>query len=145
MKSTLETVAFFKTLRTTLDSMSDEDAGKLMKALFAYDDGEDPDLAGASPTVKAVYPMAAESLERLTKKRMSKVRPQTDRKQSANVPQTDRKDTAHNHSHNLNHPSIEGYMGRNPKIQRAYGFSTERPDVNYDEIVRERLRKEAEE
>lgn len=137
MKSSLETVAFFKTLRTTLDSMSDEDAGKLMKALFAYDDGENPDLASASPTVKAVYPMAAESLERLTKKRMSKVRPQTDRKQSANEPQTDRKDTAHNHSHSLNHPSIEGYIGRNKKVQSAFGFSTERTDVNYDELAKQ--------
>lgn len=33
---------------------------------------------------------------------------------------------------------------RNPKIQRAFGFSAERQDVNYDEIIAQRLREERE-
>ena len=83
MKSTLDTVAFFKTLRGTLESMSDKDAGRLMKCLFAYDDGESPDLTKASPVVKAIFPLVAEPLDRLTRMRMNKVRPQTNRKQTA--------------------------------------------------------------
>ena len=140
MKSTLDTIAFFKTLRETLDSLSDQDAGRLMKILFAYDDGEEPDLSDVSPVVRAIFPLVAEPLDRLTKIRMSKVRPQTNRKSTANLPQTNRKDAAHNHS--LNHPSIDGYIARSARVQRAYGFSTERNDVNYDEIVRNRLREE---
>ena len=152
MKSTLDTVAFFKTLRETLESLNDKDAGRLMKCLFAYDDGEDPDMAKASPVVKAIFPLVAEPLDRLTKMRMNKVRPQTNRKRTANEPQTDsnadqtdRIGDYHNHNHNhiLNHPSYEGNIGRNPKVQKAFGFSTERQDVNYDEIAR-RLREERE-
>lgn len=149
MKSTLDTVAFFKTLRGTLESMSDKDAGRLMKCLFAYDDGESPDLTKASPVVKAIFPLVAEPLDRLTRMRMNKVRPQTNRKQTANEPQTDltsdqtdRIGAYHNHNHN--HPSYEGNIGRNPKVQKAFGFSTERQDVNYDEIIARRLREERE-
>lgn len=103
MKSTLETVAFFKNLRQTLEALSDEDAGALMKALFAFDDGETPDLSEKSASVKALFPLVADTLDRLTKKRMNKVRPQTDRNDTANEPQTDRNDTAHNHSHSHSH------------------------------------------
>lgn len=103
MKSTLETVAFFKNLRQTLEALSDEDAGALMKALFAFDDGETPDLSEKSASVKALFPLVSDTLDRLTKKRMNKVRPQTDRNDTANEPQTDRNDTAHNHSHNHSH------------------------------------------
>lgn len=140
MKSTLETIAFFKNLRPTLDELSDEDAGALMKALFAFDDGDVPDLTGKSTTVKALFPLVAETLDRLTKNRMSKVRPQTDRKSTANAPQIDRKSTAHNHSHN--HPSNEGYISRSARVQRSMGFSTERQDVNYDELVKQNLWRE---
>ena len=159
MKSTLDTVAFFKTLRETLESLNDKDAGRLMKCLFAYDDGEDPDMAKASPVVKAIFPLVAEPLDRLTKMRMNKARPQTNRKRTANEPQTDsnadqteskadqtdRIGAYHNHNHNhiLNHPSYEGNIGRNPKVQKAFGFSTERTDGDYDEIAR-RLREERE-
>lgn len=115
MKSTLDTIAFFKTMRTTIESMSDEDAGALMKALFAHDDGEEPDLSAKSKIVQAVYPLVTDPLDRLTKIRMSKVRvhanePQTVRNDTANEPQTkaDAPQTAldspnHSHSLNLNH------------------------------------------
>ena len=105
MKSTLDTVAFFKNVRGTLESLSDEDAGALMKALFAHDDGEEMDLSQKSVVVRAIYPLVAEATDRLAAKRMSKVRkptanePQTDRKPTANEPQT----AAHNHNHNHNH------------------------------------------
>ena len=94
MKSTLDTVAFFKNVRGTLESLSDEDAGALMKALFAHDDGEEMDLSQKSVVVRAIYPLVAEATDRLAAKRMSKVR-----KPTANEPQT----AAHNHNHNHNH------------------------------------------
>ena len=92
MKSELDTIAFFKNIRKTLEAMTDADAGRLMKALFAHDDGEKVDLTDASPVVQMIFPLVAESTDRLTRKRQNKVR----------KPQTDRKDTAHNHSHNHN-------------------------------------------
>lgn len=104
MKSGLDTIAFFKNIRQTLEAMTDADAGRLMKALFAHDDGEEVDLSDASPVVQMIFPLVAESTDRLTRKRQNKVRkPQNDRKDTANEPQTDRKDTAHNHNHNQNH------------------------------------------
>ena len=63
--NTLDTIAFFKTLRETIDSMSDEDVGALMKALFAHDDGEEVDLSGKSVIVKVVFPIVAEATDRL--------------------------------------------------------------------------------
>ena len=112
MKSTLETVAFFKSMRETLEKMSDKDAGALMKALFAHDDGEKPDLSKKSPLVQITFPIMAEALDRLTAKRMAKVR-----KPTANEPQTDRKPTAnashHNHSHNHDQKIISAPVKKN--------------------------------
>ena len=120
MKSTLDTIAFFKTMRATIESMSDEDAGALMKALFAHDDGEEPDLSAKSQIVQVVYPLVTEPLDRLTKIRMSKVRvsanePQTVRNDTANEPQTkpDAPQTAldsPSHSHSLNHSQNHNHV-----------------------------------
>ena len=102
MKSTLDTIAFFKSIRGTLDAMPDADAGALMKALFAHDDGEEVDLRNASPMVRATFPLIVEGLDRLTQVRMSKVRPQNNRKPTANAPQNDRIPPYLNHNHNHN-------------------------------------------
>jgi hypothetical protein len=123
MKSTLDTVAFFKTLRETLESMSDEDAGALIKALFAHDDGEDPDLSEKSVIVRVVFPLVAEPTDRLTKIRMSKVRtaanePQTDLTESAPAPQSDRKPSYHNHSHNHNQSHNHTSSEEDGKVRR---------------------------
>lgn len=101
MKSTLDTIAFFKNIRGTLDAMPDADAGALIKALFAHDDGEEVDLRNASPIVRATYPLIVEGLDRLTQVRMSKVRPQNNRKPTANAPQNNRIPPYLNHNHNL--------------------------------------------
>lgn len=115
MKSELDTIAFFKNIRKTLEAMTDADAGRLMKALFAHDDGEKVDLTDASPVVQMIFPLVAESTDRLTRKRQNKVRkPQTDRKDTANELQTDRKDTAHNHSHNHNQNHSQNHDHTSP-------------------------------
>lgn len=70
--NTLDTISFFKTLRETIDSMSDEDAGALMKALFAHDDGEEVDLSGKSVVVRVVYPFVSETTDKLKESRLKK-------------------------------------------------------------------------
>ena len=133
MKSTLETVAFFKSMRETLEQMSDKDAGALMKALFAHDDGEEPDLTKKSPLVKVIFPTMAEALDRLTAKRMAKVRkPTANRPQTvANAPQM----TAHKHSHN--HAYTDVYTAR-VKKNSFFDFD-QRTDTDLDEIVRKEV------
>lgn len=132
MKSTLDSIAFFKNIRPTLEAMSDEDAGALIKALFAHDDGEDVDLSSKSQIVQVAFPLVAESTDRLTKKRMGKVRatanePQTDRNDTANEPQTDRKQSSHSHSHNQGHnhghDDMPGKTG--PTVQEVKDYADE--------------------
>lgn len=132
MKSTLDSIAFFKNIRPTLEAMNDEDAGALIKALFAHDDGEDVDLSSKSQIVQATFPLVAESTDRLTKKRMGKVRatanePQTDRNDTANEPHTDRKQSSHSHSHNQghnhSHDDMPGKTG--PTVQEVKDYADE--------------------
>lgn len=119
MKSSLDTIAFFKNIRPTLEALTDADAGRVIKMLFAHDEGEEVDLQNAPQMVRAVYPLLEESTDRLTAKRMSKVRtPQTDRKDTANDPQTDRKDAYHNHSHSHSRLSPDGDKKEEPSAPR---------------------------
>ena len=67
-----KTVCFFLDLDKTLSRMSDEDAGILMKALFAHANGREPDLR--SDLVEIVYPIVEDQMDRLADFRRSKVR-----------------------------------------------------------------------
>lgn len=68
----MNTIAFFKTIRQTLDEMTDEEAGALMKALFAHSDGEEVDLSGTPSAVRAVYPLLVDATDRLNSIREKK-------------------------------------------------------------------------
>ena len=115
MKSTLDTIAFFKNIRPTLDAMSDADAGALIKALFAHDDGEEVDMASAAPMVQAIYPLVVESMDRLSEYRAKKSKAgKTTREQIRNKKGTDEEQNGnitethnHNHNHSHNHTSSE--------------------------------------
>lgn len=131
MKSPLDSIAFFKSIRPTLDAMNDADVGVVIKALFALDDGEDVDLSGASDMVRAVFPLIEESTDRLRKKRVSRMRvpangpqisandPQTsandtqtpanDTQDYEDEPQTDSKPSRHSHSHSQSHNQDHGH------------------------------------
>lgn len=137
MKSTLDSIAFFKNIRPMLEEMTDEDAGALIKALFAHDDGEDVDLSGKSQIVRITFPLVAESTDRLTKKRMGKVRatanePQTDLNDTANEPQTDREPSHHSHSqsqdqsHGHNHDDMPVQAGKaGPSVREVREYAEE--------------------
>ena len=133
MKSTLDTIAFFKNIRGTLDAMPDADAGALIKALFAHDDGEEVDLRNASPIVRATYPLVVEGLDRLTQVRMSKVRPQNNRKPTANAPQNNRKPTANAPQNNR----IPPYLNHNHNLSPIGEIRTRDKKTDYEGITRD--------
>lgn len=116
MKSSLDTIAFFKNIRETIDALNDEDAGAVFKALLAHDDGEEADLSGASQIVKAVFPLLAESTDRLNDYRSQKSKAgRTPKKHNRNTMESNEEQNGnitethnHNHNHNQDHTSPDG-------------------------------------
>ena len=142
MASNIEsTVCFFKDLYKTLTAISKEDAGILMTALFAEANGEEPDFCG-SVIASALFPMASDQMRRLEEFRKKKANRSKREQNGANGSKTEQTSAPYPSPY----PSPDIYTGvqRNPRIQKAMGFSTERQDVNYDEIVARRLREERE-
>ena len=66
------TVLFFKDLGKTLAVMENEDAGILIKALFAHADGLEPEGLDCSPVAAIVYPIVKDQMDRLAKYRQEK-------------------------------------------------------------------------
>ena len=129
------TVCFFRDLHKTLQAISNEDAGILMKALFAHANGEEPVLDG-SVIAKALYIGIADQVDRLDAFRKSKTR---SKKEQSGANGSKSPQTATPYPYPNPYPDIYKGVQRNAKIQKAYGFSTERKDVNYNDIVRERM------
>lgn len=138
------TVCFFRDLFKTLDAIPDEDAGILMKAVFAHANGQEPDFKDSS-LAKALYIGIADQVDRLDQFR--KAKQDAGRRGGIASGQT-RSKTKQNEAKRSNakqseppypYPNPYPNISRNPKIQKAYGFSTERKDVNYNDIVRERM------
>lgn len=140
------TVLFFKDLYRTLQAIPDADAGILMRALFAVANGEAPDLSG-SVIAAGIFPIAADQMKRLEEYRQTKAN--AGRAGGISSGQTRSKTKQNEANAKQTEPPYPSpypspvYIGRNPKVQKAFGFSTERQDVNYDEIAR-RLREERE-
>lgn len=128
------TVCFFRDLFKTLDAIPDADAGILMRALFAHANGLEPDLKD-SVIAKALYIGIADQVDRLDAFRKSKTRSKKEQS-GANGSKTPQ--TATPYPYPNPYPDIYNGVQRNPKIQAAYGFSTERKDVDYDRAFRER-------
>lgn len=157
----------YREIADKVKMLSDAQAGEVLKMAAAYAfDGElqqTDDLAVALvfADVKSDIDRAAEKYERICERNRENGqkggRPKT--QQNPKEPKetqwdilgtqrnpTEPKETQKNQ--NLEHRTynseyINTRARRNPKIQRAFGFSTERTDVNYDEIAR-RLREERE-
>lgn len=127
------TVCFFKDLYKTLTAISKEDAGILMTALFAEANGEEPDFCG-SVIATALFPMASDQMRRLEDFRRKKANRSKTEQNGANGSKTEQTVAPYPYPNNIQ---------RNPKIQRSMGFSTERTDVDYNEIAR-RMREERE-
>lgn len=66
------TICFFRDLYKTLQALPDEEAGILMKALFAHANGEEPDLR--TPMAKVLYIGIADQMDRLDEYRRKKTR-----------------------------------------------------------------------
>lgn len=60
-----ETIILFKDLHKTLAAISNEDAGALMKALFAHANGLDPDSLDNYPIAAALYIGLADQIDRI--------------------------------------------------------------------------------
>ena len=152
-----DTVLFFKDLYKTLKGLPPKDAGILMTALFAVANNEQPDLKG-SKIAEAIYPIAADQMLRLEEYRKTKAAAgragglsktkQTEanvKQTEANVKQTEANAKQNEPPYPYPNPYPDIYKGvqRNPKVQKSMGFSTERTDVNYNEIAA-RIRAERE-
>ena len=129
------TVCFFRDLWKTLDAIPDEDAGILMRALFAHANGMEPDLKD-SVIAKALYIGIADQVDRLDQFRKSKTRSKKEQK-GANESKPPHSSTPYPYPN-----PYPNNISRNPKIQRSMGFSTERKDVDYNEIFRQNFWKE---
>lgn len=133
------TVCFFRDLFKTLDAIPDEDAGILMKALFAHANGLEPDLKD-SVIAKALYIGLADQVDRLDNFRKSKTRSKKEQN-GANGSKSPHSATPYPYPNP--YPNIYTGVQRNAKVQKAMGFSTERTDTDYNEIAR-RMREERE-
>ena len=145
-----DTVLFFKDLYKTLKGLPPKDAGILMTALFAVANNEQPDLKG-SKIAEAIYPIAADQMLRLEEYRKTKAAAgragglSKTKQTEANVKQTEANAKQNEPPYPYPNPYPDIYKGvqRNPKVQKSMGFSTERTDVNYNEIAA-RIRAERE-
>lgn len=133
------TVCFFRDLWKTLDAIPDEDAGILMRALFAHANGMEPELKD-SVIAKALYIGIADQVDRLDQFRKSKTRSKKEQK-GANESKSPHSSTPYPYPNP--YPNIYTGVQRNAKVQKAMGFSTERTDTDYNEIAR-RMREERE-
>lgn len=133
------TVCFFRDLFKTLEAIPDEDAGILMKALFAHANGLEPDLKD-SVIAKALYIGLADQVDRLDNFRKSKTRSKKEQN-GANGSKSPHSATPYPYPNP--YPNIYTGVQRNAKVQKAMGFSTERTDVDYNEIAK-RMREERE-
>lgn len=114
----IDTIAFFKNIGPTIRAMTDEDAGIVIKALFAHSAGDEGDISGASDMVKALYPLLEESTDRLNAIREARSKAgktkgtndeQKGNKTETNEEQKAVKDVTHNHSHNHSHSHIQDH------------------------------------
>ena len=126
----MNTIAFFKTIRQTLDEMTDEEAGALMKALFAHSDGEEVDLSGTPSAVRAVYPLLVDATDRLNSIREKKSKAGsihgTNREQTRNTNGTNEEQNGNRRgTHNHNHIKESITLSSNTKDKRFVPPSVE--------------------
>lgn len=148
------TVLFFKDLYKTLNVLPDEEAGALMRALFAVANNEDPNLPEGSMAA-AVFPLALDQMARLEEYRNKQAQRRAKTKVNQREPEVTKGEperTEKNRTRTESEPNGSPYpspypspvyIGRSNKIQERYGFSTERKDVDYNELAR--MIREAEE
>lgn len=131
-----------------IKDLPDREAGALIKALIKHTDGEDPEKLPSM--AKALYPLIRGQVERMADIRDKRAEAGR-RGGKANAKQNGSKTEANAKQNGspvpvpvpLERDTERSMLQRSKKVQNAFGFSTERTDVNYDEIAR-RLREERE-
>lgn len=132
-----------------IKDLPDRDAGALIKALIKHTDGEEPEKLPSM--AKALYPLIRGQVERMADIRDKRAEAGR-RGGKANAKQNGSKTEANAKQNGspvpvpvpLERDTERSRVQRSKKVQNAFGFSTERPDVNYDEIIARRLREERE-
>lgn len=132
-----------------IKDLPDREAGALIKALIKHTDGEDPEKLPSM--AKALYPLIRGQVERMADIRDKRAEAGR-RGGKANAKQNGSKTEANAKQNGspvpvpvpLERDTERSRVQRSKKVQSAFGFSTERQDVNYDEIIARRLREERE-
>jgi len=132
-----------------IKDLPDREAGALIKALIKHTDGEDPEKLPSM--AKALYPLIRGQVERMADIRDKRAEAGR-RGGKANAKQNGSKTEANAKQNGspvpvpvpLERDTERSRVQRSKKVQSAFGFSTERPDVNYDEIIAQRMREERE-
>lgn len=134
-------------------AMPDKDAGALIKALIKHNEGEEPETL---PTMaKALYPLIKGQVDRINalnkknrengKKGGRPKKTQTKPNENPNETQTKPNPNPDNDNDNdIEKIYKKEPLKRNPKIQRAFGFSTERTDVDYNELFMKKWKEQEE-
>ena len=121
MSNIESTVCFFKDLYKVLAVIPPEDAGLLMRALFADANGIEPDFGG-SEVAKGLFIMAADQMHRLEDFRRSKTRSKTEQ-------------TAANESKTPHSSTPYPYPYPNPNNNKPKRLDFEQRNTNYNEIL----------
>ena len=120
--------------------MSDEQAGKIVKALIRREEPEGLDdvAAIAYPFIKGQVNRLCELHEKKARAGAMGGRPKAEGKQTESKPKAEEKQTESPYHTIPNHtiPYNNTGVQRNPNIQARYGFSTERQGIDYNEIAR---------
>lgn len=132
-----------------IKDLPDREAGALIKALIKHTDGEDPEKLPSM--AKALYPLIRGQVERMADIRDKRAEAGR-RGGKANAKQNGSKTEANAKQNGspvplpvpLERDTERSMAQRSKKVQSAFGFSTERTDVNYDEIIAQRIREERE-
>lgn len=131
------TILLFKDLHKTLSKISNEDAGILMKAIFAHVNGEAPDL-GDSVVAGALYPIVEDQVDRMEQYRSKQAAKRNKREQNGtNMEQNGTNAEQNGSPYPYPSPYPNNNISRSARVQRSMGFSTERKDVNYDELAKQ--------
>lgn len=136
------TILLFKDLHKTLSRISNEDAGILMKAIFAHVNGEAPDL-GESVVASALYPIVEDQVDRMEEYRSKQAAKRSKKEQSGTSAEQNRTNAEQNGSPYPYPSPYPSNISRSARVQKAFGFSTERQDVDYNEIAKKNYWKES--
>lgn len=141
MKSGIDTIALFRDRRREFDKLSNEDAGILIKAIFALADGDEPNMDGASDMLDLIYPMIIEETERLRdvrEKRAATKKNQNETKTEPKLNQNETKTEHHNQSQSQDHnKSPNGDKEKAPtgpkrKAEPFQELFADTPELNQD-------------